>query len=131
MTFYTVAVRKQYDIALSRLAAHKLDCWRGIAPAQDNSEYHPPIFAAKFANNENQRHILAIANEDGRVAIQNTNNRSDDDIGAEQPIKGHPCHKNAVFDVEWVPGHMQFVSASGKKTKSNSLLFEMLNSFVY
>lgn len=129
MTFYAAAVQKQYDIALSRLAAHNLDCWRGIAPASDNSEYHPPIFAAKFANDDNHRHILAIANEDGRVAIQNTNNRSEDDLSAEQPIKGHPCHTNAVFDVEWVPGHMQFVSASGKKYKLTKS--KMLNSFIY
>lgn len=125
MTFYTAAVRKQYDIALSRLAANKLDCWRGIAPATDNLEYDPPIFAAKFANNENHRNILAIANEDGRVAIQNTNNRSDDDINVEQPINGYQCHTNAVFDVEWVPGHMQFVSASGKKNQFTKS--EMLN----
>lgn len=31
----------------------------------------PPIFAAKFANLENYNHILAIANEDGRVCCVN------------------------------------------------------------
>lgn len=33
----------------------------------------PPIFAAKFANVENYSHILALANEDGRVSTQNVN----------------------------------------------------------
>jgi hypothetical protein len=46
------------------------DNWRGINPAGAN-EFNPdpPIFAAKFANNENYNHILAIANEDGRVSL--------------------------------------------------------------
>lgn len=46
------------------------DNWRGINPSgvgEFNPE--PPIFAAKFANNENYNHILAIANEDGRVSL--------------------------------------------------------------
>lgn len=46
------------------------DNWRGINPSGVN-EFNPdpPIFAAKFANNENYNHILAIANEDGRVSF--------------------------------------------------------------
>lgn len=28
-------------------------------------------------------------------------------------MRGQQCHNNAVFDVEWTPGHMQLVSASG------------------
>lgn len=42
------------------------DNWRGINPS--GVEPDPPIFAAKFANIENYNHILAIANEDGRVS---------------------------------------------------------------
>lgn len=72
----------------------------------------PPIFAAKFANCPNHRNILAIANEDGTVAIQNTDIQNDNAV--EQPLVGQKCHNNAVFDVEWSPGQMQLVSASGK-----------------
>lgn len=29
-------------------------------------------------------------------------------------LTGQQCHNNAVFDLEWMPGEMKFVSASGK-----------------
>lgn len=62
-------MRWSYDNILSRLSAHKSDCWRGIAPSEVHIDYNPepPIFAAKFANCHNHRNILAIANEDGKV----------------------------------------------------------------
>lgn len=46
------------------------DNWRGINPSGIGADFNPdpPIFAAKFANLENYNHILAIANEDGRVS---------------------------------------------------------------
>lgn len=47
-----------------------------------------------------------------QVAIQNTD-VTNDNI-EEEPLIGNQCHNNAVFDVEWVPGQMQLVSASGK-----------------
>lgn len=69
--FYLFIAEKrwQYDNVLSRLSAHKHDCWRGIAPSEVHIDYNPtpPIFAAKFANCHNHRTVIAIANEDGRV----------------------------------------------------------------
>ena len=46
------------------------DNWRGINPSGVGGDFNPdpPIFAAKFANLDNYNHILAIANEDGRVS---------------------------------------------------------------
>lgn len=57
-----------YDSSLCRLMVRPWDNWRGINPS-GVGEFtpDPPIFAAKFANNENYNHIIAIANEDGRV----------------------------------------------------------------
>ena len=72
----------------------------------------PPIFAAKFANCQNYRHILAIANEDGKIALQNTEIKNVEHI--EKALEGQQCHYNAVFDLEWAPKTMAFVSASGK-----------------
>lgn len=61
--------RWQYDTVLTRLSAHKRDCWKGIAPSSAHQDFSqtPPIFAAKFANCKNHRNIIAIANEDGKV----------------------------------------------------------------
>ncbi|XP_055312399.1 protein lethal(2)denticleless [Sitodiplosis mosellana] len=130
---YGYQQRWQYDNVLSRLSAHKHDCWRGIAPSEVHIDYNPtpPIFAAKFANCSNHRNIIAIANEDGKVAIQNTDLPNDNP--EEQPLIGNQCHNNAVFDVEWVPGQMQLVSASGDHTTSLWQLresrFELIRTF--
>lgn len=60
-----------YDFALRRLCVAAEDSWRGITPSNYSSDYNPepPIFSAKFANCSNYRHMLAIANEDGKVIM--------------------------------------------------------------
>lgn len=57
------------DNILHRLCVHERDSWNGIAPSIDSVDFNPepPIFTAKFANAKNYKHILAIANEDGKV----------------------------------------------------------------
>jgi hypothetical protein len=63
---------KTYDNVMNRLMVRPWDNWRGINPSGvGDFNPDPPIFAAKFANNENYNHILAIANEDGRVSYFN------------------------------------------------------------
>ncbi|XP_037945261.1 protein lethal(2)denticleless [Teleopsis dalmanni] len=105
-----------YDFALRRLCVAREDSWLGISPSDYNSDYNPepPIFSAKFANCDGYRHILAIANEDGKIALQDVNKRN---YSAEEKSLNAPqCHYNAVFDLEWAPGQMKFVSASGDHT---------------
>ncbi|BFG06266.1 protein lethal(2)denticleless [Drosophila madeirensis] len=105
-----------YDFALRRLCVAKEDSWRGIAPANYCPDFNPepPIFSAKFANCNGYRHILAIANEDGKITLQDTTQRNQEP--EEQSLPGPQCHYNAVFDLEWAPGQMRFVSASGDHT---------------
>lgn len=57
---------RQYDFALTRLAVHRTDCWRGISPL-NFIDQDPPIYAAKFANCRNERNLIAITNEEGQV----------------------------------------------------------------
>lgn len=57
---------REYDSVLSRLSAHRTHCWRAITPNEDSSQ-DSPILAAKFANCDNYRNTIAIANEDGQV----------------------------------------------------------------
>lgn len=110
------ANERTYDFALRRLCVAKQDSWRGIAPANYSPDFNPepPIFSAKFANCDGYRHILAIANEDGKIALQDTTQPNLDP--EEQSLSGPQCHYNAVFDLEWAPGQMRFVSASGDHT---------------
>jgi denticleless len=67
--FFFTDYEKSYDNAICRLMVRPWDNWRGINPS-GVGEFNPdpPIFAAKFAKIENYNHILAIANEDGRVS---------------------------------------------------------------
>ncbi|XP_030369161.1 protein lethal(2)denticleless [Scaptodrosophila lebanonensis] len=111
-----LANERTYDFALRRLCVSKEDSWRGIAPANYSPDFNPepPIFSAKFANCDGYRHILAIANEDGKIALQDTTLRNQEP--EEQSLSAPQCHFNAVFDLEWAPGQMRFVSASGDHT---------------
>lgn len=69
--FLLVDFERQYDSGLSRLIVQPWDNWKGISPSGMSTDFNPdpPIFAAKFANVENYSHILALANEDGRVSV--------------------------------------------------------------
>uniref|UniRef100_A0A182QCD0 WD repeat-containing protein 55 homolog n=1 Tax=Anopheles farauti TaxID=69004 RepID=A0A182QCD0_9DIPT len=104
----------QYDAPLCRLQVHERDSWKGITPSTFSADYNPspPILAAKFAKCHNQQHILAIANEDGKVALQDTN-LSNCEPGGERALEGVQCHYNAVFDIAWMPNEMKLVTASG------------------
>ncbi|XP_055528288.1 protein lethal(2)denticleless [Wyeomyia smithii] len=114
---YGYASLTSYDSVLTRLAVHEQDSWKGISPSVLTADFNPapPILAAKFSKCEGNEHILAIANEDGKVAIQDTN-LPNKEPGGERALEGEQCHLNAVFDIEWMPGDMKLVSASGDHT---------------
>ncbi|ETN59641.1 lethal(2)denticleless [Anopheles darlingi] len=108
---------RQYDAALLRLLVRERDSWKGITPSTFTADFNPspPILAAKFAKCAGYEHVLAIANEDGKLAIQNTN-EGNEEPGGERALDGVQCHYNAVFDIEWMPGEMKIVTASGDHT---------------
>ncbi|KAJ1519739.1 hypothetical protein ONE63_004995 [Megalurothrips usitatus] len=102
-----------HKIALRRLKCHDYDEFRGILPSTEGPDFNPepPVFACTFSTTPNFQHLLALANEDGKIAIQDTNLRSD-----HNPFEGHQAHRNAIFDISWAPGEMRLVSASGDHT---------------
>lgn len=57
---------------LKRLTVSSEESFYGLQSANvaANFEQDPPIFACRFADASGYEHILALANEDGRVAIQ-------------------------------------------------------------
>uniref|UniRef100_A0A182MP64 Uncharacterized protein n=1 Tax=Anopheles culicifacies TaxID=139723 RepID=A0A182MP64_9DIPT len=116
----------QYDAALCRLLVRERDSWKGITPSTFSADYNPspPILAAKFSKCRGQEHILAIANEDGKIALQDTN-LTNQEPGGERAIEGMQCHYNAVFDIEWMPNEMKLVTASGDHT---AMLWAMTES---
>nr|XP_020484156.1 denticleless protein homolog [Labrus bergylta] len=66
-----------------------------------------PPFGLAFSSAGNLHNVLAAANEEGIVRIYNTESR-------ETPLlKEWLAHENAVFDIAWVPGEPQLVTAAG------------------
>ena len=104
---------QDYNIALRRLKCHDYDEYLGILPSTEGPDFNPepPVFACSFCTTPNHEHLLALANEDGKIAVQDTTKRSD-----RNPFEGHRAHHNAIFDVAWTPNEMQLVSASGDHT---------------
>ncbi|XP_068199048.1 denticleless protein homolog [Antennarius striatus] len=84
-----------------------------------------PPFGLAFSPAGELRNILAAANEEGIVRIYNTESRE------KVLLKEWLAHENAVFDIAWVPGEAQLVTAAGDQmarlwdVKSG----EMLGSF--
>lgn len=64
--------RFNYDNVLKRLAVHNEESFYGLQNTilAANFDQDPPIFACRFSEAPGYEHILALANEDGRVAIQ-------------------------------------------------------------
>ncbi|XP_022626139.1 denticleless protein homolog [Seriola dumerili] len=66
-----------------------------------------PPFGLAFSSAGDLQNVLAAANEEGIVRIYNTASR-------ENPLlKEWLAHENAVFDIAWVPGESQLVTAAG------------------
>lgn len=96
-----------YDTAIQRLKCKKQDEYYGMDVLASEEQCDPPIFACKFAQKSSYEHILALANEDGQIAIHNTENQERYSTNA---------HFNAVFDLAWMFGQLKLVSVSGDHT---------------
>lgn len=98
----------------------KIDEYKYIPPFDDTADStDTPIFACKFAQKEGNEHLLALANEDGKIAIHNTDTRE---------RHGEQAHFNAIFDLAWMFQQMKIVTVSGDHTAK---LFDVSNSRVH
>ena len=57
------------------------------------------VYAIQFSPFKGQENLLAVANEEGRLTIQDTDKSGEDSI-----LVGFEAHNNAIFDVSWMPG---------------------------
>ncbi|CAL1682833.1 unnamed protein product [Lasius platythorax] len=103
-----------YDIALYRLKCYCDDVYRGITPNINAPDYNPepPVFACRFCTTPGYEEVLALANEDGKIALQDTKIKEK----SNQPLEGTQAHCNAIFDIAWMPGELKLVTASGDHT---------------
>lgn len=94
------------DNAINRVCCKRED--EHYIEAKLFGEVTPPL-ACSFSKTQN--HILAVVDEDGGILILNTKRK-----GLHAISQDWHCHKNAIFDVDWMPGEHQLVTASGDKT---------------
>ncbi|KAM4713699.1 denticleless protein homolog [Anableps anableps] len=66
-----------------------------------------PPFGLAFSSAGDMHNVLATANEEGIVRIYDTESREN------SLLKEWLAHENAVFDIAWVPGEPQLVTAAG------------------
>ncbi|GJQ81481.1 hypothetical protein Trydic_g14636 [Trypoxylus dichotomus] len=102
---------KNYDNAMERLRCTANEEFKHLFPNEYSYLHNPvdsPIFACKFAQKRGQEHMLALANEDGKMAIHDT-------ISAKPRI-GQRIHHNAIFDLAWMFNQMKIVTVSGDHT---------------
>ncbi|XP_011882145.1 PREDICTED: protein lethal(2)denticleless [Vollenhovia emeryi] len=121
-----------YDIALYRLKCYYNDVYRGIASNANVTDLNqgPPVFACRFCTTPGYEEILTLANEEGKVAFQDTRVRDKHNL----PLTGTQAHFNAIFDIAWMPGEMKFVTASGDHSARlwdvARLEIKQINSFI-
>lgn len=95
------------DSMLSRLESRQNDENKYILNELD-SAIDSPIFACKFSERQGYEHLLALANEEGKVAIYDTTGKTE--------RYGKNIHHNAIFDVAWQPDSSRIITASGDNT---------------
>ncbi|XP_068215363.1 protein lethal(2)denticleless-like [Palaemon carinicauda] len=114
-----IDLRVQERKAQRSLFARSFRCYQedeydGIAldllEASGQSSSEAPIYACRFGSGK-YGHILVLANEDGKLALRDTRDRS-----SQAAIEGHQIHGNAIYEVCWIPGTSEFVSASGDQS---------------
>ncbi|XP_044254807.1 protein lethal(2)denticleless [Tribolium madens] len=98
---------KRYDEIVKRLRCPKDDEYTQLLPSEDVI-CDTPIFACKFAQQKSNENFLALANEDGKLAIHDTSKK-------QEPY-GVRAHNNAIFDLCWMFDNMKIVTASGDHT---------------
>nr|CAH0108023.1 unnamed protein product [Daphnia galeata] len=105
-----------------QLQCHRDDEYPGIFSTSNSAPSSDLLYACKFAQSPGFEHIVALANEDGKIAFQDTNV-----VGKARPVHGTQAHENAIFDLCWAPTSWQIITASGDQT---SILFDIGSSSI-
>ncbi|XP_043474621.1 protein lethal(2)denticleless [Leptopilina heterotoma] len=100
-----------YDVALQRLKCYSDDVYRGVTPNPDSRDFsaEPPICASQFCPVNGYEHFLALANDDGNIALQDTTQKG----RPHEQLQGFGAHRNAIFDLAWMPNELKLVTTSG------------------
>ncbi|XP_056629745.1 protein lethal(2)denticleless isoform X1 [Diorhabda sublineata] len=104
-----ISLWKHCDAPIKRLRCTKDTSYTQLLPQRSQDEFYrdTPIFTCKFSPYTSNEHILALANEDGKLAIHDSSN---------DYRHGVHAHNNAIFDLAWMFDNMKLVTASGDHT---------------
>lgn len=69
-----------------RLKCYHNDLYHGITPNVNAPDYNPepPVFACRFCTTPGYEEVLALANEDGKIALQDIKLKEN----SNQPLEG-------------------------------------------
>ena len=102
---------------LGSMKCYRRDKYLSIGPTLHSDNPEPPTYVMKFCPVPGYQEILGLANEDGKMAFQNTakpRKPADDNTGF---MKGLDAHKNAILDFTWSPNSVnRIVTVSGDNT---------------
>ncbi|XP_035215151.1 denticleless protein homolog isoform X2 [Stegodyphus dumicola] len=93
--------RLNSDNLLSRLV-----CLRKDVYTITGEESEVPPFACKFRKDKDSD-LLAVASEDGDILFYDTNSKE------QKCVKCLSAHRNAIFDICWLPDRPHLLTASG------------------
>ena len=121
--FSTLSKSEQFlsENIIGRLTCHKDDVYEDTTSEDEEPTY---VYAMQYSPLRSFENYLAIASEEGRLTIRDTNK-----IGDEAIVTRFPAHNNAIFDVSWRPDNcaskFQVATASGDQTVC---IFEIASS---
>ncbi|XP_071455108.1 protein lethal(2)denticleless [Hetaerina americana] len=95
------------DSLVKRMGLLNSDHSTGLS---NNPEGLSPVYCSKYCIKRNHEHLLALANEDGLLALHDTN------LYKQSPLLVSQIHLNAVFDVAWMENDTKLVTASGDQS---------------
>ncbi|XP_034940876.1 protein lethal(2)denticleless [Chelonus insularis] len=100
-----------YDVALHRLKCNYCDVYRGITVNRNNQDFQgdPLVCAFSFCTSAGSEDVLALASEDGNIALQDTSIKSD---YPNCSVDGTQGHFNAIFDINWMPRDFKLLTGS-------------------
>ncbi|TKY50456.1 Denticleless protein-like [Spatholobus suberectus] len=92
----------------------------GVVAVQHNAEHTIPL-SLSFCKTTEFSHILAVSDEDGYVSLFDTRRKfpvtaTFEENAEEARICDWVSHQNAVFDICWIKGDTQILTASGDQT---------------
>nr|KYP54826.1 Denticleless protein isogeny [Cajanus cajan] len=92
----------------------------GVVALQHHAEDSIPL-SISFCKTSKFAHILAVSDEDGYVSLFNSRRKfsetaSFEENAEEAKICDWVSHQNAVFDLCWIKGDTQILTASGDQT---------------